>query len=343
MKPHFLLQWHITTDCDQRCRHCYVFNSPASAKEIQNSKNVTFTFLKTIADNFIASCDRLDVLPLISLGGGDPLLSPHFWKLLRYLHSKRVETAIMGNPFHISDVVAKKLRSFGIYSFQLSLDGLEKTHDSFRKNGSFKATFEAAKILMKHGIKVNIMSTVSKTNAPEIPELTRLIVEAKINSTSFARHCPTSSSDKTLMFKPLEYRAFLKKMFRVYFYELYNKRTNFFLKDHLWKLLLNEMGLFTPRFDDGCGVGTLHLMAVLADGTVYACRRFNSPIGKVPNQKFDDIFFSQSMAKYRTPRNYIQCSACELFNYCRGCRAVAACMTGSWQSPDPQCWRFINK
>ena len=26
MKPYFSFQWHITDDCDQRCKHCYIFS-----------------------------------------------------------------------------------------------------------------------------------------------------------------------------------------------------------------------------------------------------------------------------------------------------------------------------
>lgn len=30
VKPYFSFQWHITDDCDQRCKHCYIF---AESKE----------------------------------------------------------------------------------------------------------------------------------------------------------------------------------------------------------------------------------------------------------------------------------------------------------------------
>ena len=26
MKPYFSFQWHITDECDQRCKHCYIFS-----------------------------------------------------------------------------------------------------------------------------------------------------------------------------------------------------------------------------------------------------------------------------------------------------------------------------
>ncbi len=32
MKPYFSFQWHITDECDQRCRHCYIFSGDPCRK-----------------------------------------------------------------------------------------------------------------------------------------------------------------------------------------------------------------------------------------------------------------------------------------------------------------------
>ena len=341
-KPFFSVQWHITALCDQRCKHCYLFNSPDAEKEIIGSKTIDFAVLTAIADNIKFSCERLDVIPRIFMTGGDPILSPYFWDLSEYLKSIGIRFGIMGNPFHITDEVASRLHSLGVLDYQLSLDGLETMHDSFRKRGSFRATLTAADILKRNGIEVGIMSTISKINATDIPSLTRLAVDRGVASCTFARYCPNSSDDFDLMFQPLEYRAFLEGMWEVYD-ALHDKGTRFPLKDHLWYLLLMEKRLFSPESTNGvvvagCGMGVSHL-TVLADGSVYACRRFPSPIGKVPGQSFDELFLGETMKRYRVPENYSRCCQCELFTYCRGCSAVSHCMTGSWKSADPQCWK----
>lgn len=341
-KPTLALQWHITAECDQRCKHCYLFNSPDAKIEIQGSKRMSFDVLQAIADNFLSSCQRMDVIPRVFLTGGDPILSPFFWDLLDYLKSADVRVSLMGNPYHITDRTAQKMYDSGVLDYQMSLDGLEATHDAFRKAGSFKATFETAGILKRQGIAVVIMTTVSKQNAQDIPALTRRIVEAGIPSATFARYCPNSGDELQMMFQPLEYRAFLEEMWVVYD-ELSDRGTRFSLKDHLWNLFLMEKGWFQPEDTGGivvagCGMAVSH-MTVLADGTVYACRRFKSPIGKAPEQPFDELFFSQSMEQFRVPAHYEKCGQCELYAYCRGCSAVSHCVTGSWRSADPQCWK----
>ena len=32
MKQYFSFQWHITDDCDQRCKHCYIFSEDTCKK-----------------------------------------------------------------------------------------------------------------------------------------------------------------------------------------------------------------------------------------------------------------------------------------------------------------------
>lgn len=140
----------------------------------------------------------------------------------------------------------------------------------------------------------------------------------------------------------MEYRQFLNIMWGV-FKQFDGSGVDFVLKDHLWNLFLKEIGEFLPKdtggiIVDGCGIGISHL-TVLADGTVYACRRFQSPVGKVPEQSLYDIFLGQQMEEYRNVDSLEKCRTCDLLAYCRGCVAVAHSVSGNWKAADPQCWK----
>ena len=240
--------------------------------------------------------------------------------------------------------VVKRLEDLGCINFQMSLDGLRETHDYIRKPGSFDATLDALKYFEGSKIKTAIMTTVSKTNIEEIPELVDIVVKHKVSNFGFARYCP-NPEDFDLMVSPEEYREFLDKMWEKY---MQNQEcdTRFALKDHLWKLYLYEKGLFNPdEIDnpnnlilDGCHCGITHI-TTLADGTVYACRRSETPVGKVPDESFYDIFTGEEMEKYRQYDKFEHCSKCEIKNFCRGCPSVAKCLTGDFYSKDPQCWK----
>lgn len=183
-----------------------------------------------------------------------------------------------------------------------------------------------------------------ETKPNEIPELLDIVVKHKVSNFGFARYCP-NPEDFDLMASPEEYRTFLDKMWEKY---MQNQEcdTRFALKDHLWKLYLYEKGLFNPdEIDnpndlilDGCHCGITHI-TTLADGTVYACRRSETPVGKVPEQSFYDIFNGEEMDKYRQYEKFKHCSKCEIKNFCRGCPSVAKCLTGNFYSKDSQCWK----
>ena len=336
----FSMQWHITDRCDQRCKHCYIYEG----KDKKCGLELDLDTLKAILEDFLQTCDKLERDPFLVITGGDPLLYKRIWDFLEILKEKEVHFGLLGNPFHLDYDVVKRLEDLGCINFQMSLDGLRKTHDYIRKPGSFDATLDALKYFEGSKIKTAIMTTVSKTNIAEIPELVDIVVEYKVSNFGFARYCP-NPEDFDLLVAPEEYRDFLDKMWEKY---MQNQEcdTRFALKDHLWKLYLYEKGLFNPEevnnpdnlVLDGCHCGITHI-TTLADGTVYACRRSETPVGKVPEQSFYDIFTGEEMDKYRQYDKFEHCSKCEIKNFCRGCPSVAKCLTGDFYSKDPQCWK----
>ena len=339
-KIKFGLQWHITDKCDQRCKHCYIYEG----KDKKCSLELNLKTLNEILENFIDCCERLDCEPALSITGGDPLLYNEIWEFLDIINHKGISFHILGNPFHLDKDVVRRLESLGCTGYQMSLDGLEKTHDEIRKPGSFKETLKAFELFKNTSINTAIMTTVSKKNIDEIPDLVDIAIKYQVNHFGFARDCP-NPNDFDLMPSAEEYRNFLDKMWQKYI-SVDQNTTLFMLKDHLWKLYLYEKGLFNPNdfknpenlILDGCHCGISH-MTITANGTVYACRRSETPIGKVPEESLYDIFVGEKMEQYRKYENFEHCSKCELKNFCRGCPSVAKCMTGNFYAKDPQCWK----
>ncbi len=335
---YFSLQWHITNSCDQRCKHCYIFNGSEEFNFIETPLET----LLLILDDFLDSCKKMNKRPYLAITGGDPLLYPHIWEFLQAVAERKCEFSMMGNPFHVSLDIAKRLYELGLDIYQMSIDGFEKTHDYFRKPGSFNATIDAIKVLKKAKIHPTLMMTVSKKNMGEIPSLIEWLAEnTAVDMISFARYCPTHKDTDSMMSSD-EYKCFLEKVWNVYSKYKNSKRPVLTFKDHLWKPFLYEKGLFSidetnELIMDGCHCGTSGL-CVLADGTVYACRRMYSPIGKVPQRSIYDIFLSKELEHYRNWGQIEKCKDCKLLNYCRGCRAVAYGATGDFLATDPQCW-----
>ena len=340
-KRPFGIQWHITDQCDQRCKHCYIYG--AKGGEGLTPGELSFQEMIVVLNNYMGFCNEHNLQPSISLTGGDPLLSPSFWKLAKEIHLRDINVSILGNPFHLNGEICERLYDVGCRSYQMSLDGLETTHDSLRKPGSFKDTLRAIDLLKKSGIRVDIMSTVSKLNSADLPELAQLCVTIGVNVFTFARYVPTHD-DLEYQFTPEEYKSFLTQMWDI-LSENANETTIFPLKDHLWNLFLYEKGMLNISDDDmiieGCSCAIQHI-PILPDGTIYACRRFKSPIGNAFKASFTDIFFGQQAEVYRQYDQFETCSKCELLKYCRGCPAVSYGTSGNFYAKDPQCWKSFQ-
>lgn len=341
---YFAFQWHITDECDQRCKHCYIF-----AEGHPNLIQMPWERMVAVLANMEDMARRMKRLPYLYITGGDPILHHRFWDLLELVHSKDIPFTIMGNPFHLSDEVCQRLKALGCRKYQLSIDGLRETHDYFRKPGSFDTTLQKIATIRNAGMHCAIMTTVSGINIHEVPQIIDLVVEHEADIFAFGRYCPTSQ-DKVeheqgrakWHIEPQDYRQLLDVCWQRF--EKYKDRNTYFnLKDHLWTLFLYEKGLFKiPQGLDektiygGCNCGNCHF-TVSAEGRLMACRRFESYVGTVEESMYE-VFHGTQLEAYRQHEKFEKCAKCELLRFCRGCPAVAYGYTHDFYAADPQCW-----
>ncbi len=337
---YFAFQWHITDSCDQRCEHCYIFSEGHS-----RIMEMTLDKATLVIRQCIDMCRKMDRLPYFYITGGDPILHKKFWSILSLLKDRDIPFTILGNPFHITDEVCRRLKSAGCQKYQLSIDGMRETHDSIRKPGSFDATIEKIEILKRNGIRTAVMTTVSGTNIDEIPDIIDLVVSKHVDVFAFGRYCPTSH-EKSTHISPSEYKDFLERIWEI-FIQYKDSGTIFNLKDHLWTLFLYEKGLFKipensdgNAIYDGCHCGDCHF-TIQPNGNVMACRRFDSVVGNLFHKPLYELWTGDEMNYYREYDKFEKCKKCELLRFCRGCPAVAFGYHGSFYSPDPQCWKEI--
>ena len=338
---YFAFQWHITDWCDQRCKHCYIFSENEDKCLLDMPYRKMMKVIKSCED----MCEKINRLPYFYITGGDPILHKDFWRLLEVLKEKNIPFTILGNPFHLTDEICKKLKEYGCEKYQMSIDGLRETHNYIRKKGSFDETLEKIKCINKAGITSVIMTTVSGTNINEIPKIIDIVVENNVDVFAFARYCPTSE-EKDVGIAPLEYRELLDKCYKK-FGEYKDSKTYFNMKDHLWNLYLYEEGIFKidetldkSLIYDGCHCGSSHF-TILPNGDLYACRRMESKVGNIFEKEIYDVWTSKEMNEYRKYNDFEKCSKCELHRFCRGCPAVTYGLTHNMYAPDPQCWKEI--
>lgn len=366
MAQYFAFQWHITDECDQRCKHCYIF-----AEGHPDLVTMNWEQMRSVFFNALEFCERFGRLPYFYITGGDPILHPHFWDLLSLMKEHEIPFTLMGNPFHLTAENLRRMRGLGCDKYQMSIDGTEQTHDWFRKAGSFKTTLEKIRLINEAGITSVIMTTVSGTNIAEIPAVIDAVVAAQAQVYAFARYVPTSdgkgNEQSDWYIAPERYRDFLAQIDRIYTdYESKGCKTYFNRKDHLWTLFDYEQGRFVLPEEErlaassaqaelvvnderkliihaGCNCGNCHI-TILPTGDIYACRRVaSSKVGNAFRDRLSEVWTGAKMEGFREYGKFSKCAKCELLPYCRGCPAVAAGSNGGdFYAADPQCWKVVG-
>jgi len=91
MPGSFGLQWHITNRCDQKCKHCYIFNSGQNVR----LNDFKIDDVDEVITKFINFCHNNDKRPSISITGGDPILHPNFWEIIEKVYKSNISFEVL--------------------------------------------------------------------------------------------------------------------------------------------------------------------------------------------------------------------------------------------------------
>jgi len=310
--------------------------------ENQLKNPLSYEEITKIIDKYVEFTDKWNLGRSISFTGGDPLLREDFFDILRYCKGRSITIGILGNPFHITERTASKLERLGVSSYQLSIDGMEKIHDELRSKGSFKDTLRSLEILNKTNIKTHIMFTISKKNRNDLFDIIDFVAKNNIDVFAFTRLIPIGSGKSFLndLFSAEEYRDLLLRVFDKYrIYKERGYKTYFARKScDPWVFLERDLGLLKTSdlekkkdmFLSRCPIEK-HI-AILADGTVLACRKLPIKIGKFPEQSFEEIMSSEEF------NNILKNRCINSKSVPRGCAAMSYATTGDIRNPDINCW-----
>ena len=123
MVKKFVLQWHLSENCNLKCLHCYQENH----KPIQ----LSYEQLEKIYKQYKNLLKKLKMKGHINITGGEPLCNPHLFKILDLIKKdeKLISFSILTNGTLITENIAKKIKSYNPYYVQVSLEGGQKTND----------------------------------------------------------------------------------------------------------------------------------------------------------------------------------------------------------------------
>jgi len=319
----FTLQWHLTQACDLNCKHCY-----------DRSQRQAFPFERALSlmqelRNF---CWSRYVLPQVSFSGGNPLLYPHFFEIYQAAADQGLMTAILGNAAERDQIERIMAIQRPVY-YQVSLEGLEEHNDQIRGEGNFRRTIDFLQLLTDMGVPNMVMLTLTRANLNQVLPLAK-VLEGITGGLTFNRLALFGEGAQLALPTKEEYRTFLEQ-----YLAALPSHPVLALKDSLLNILLEEKDkeLFGGCAGFGCGAA-FNFLAVLSDGEVHACRKFPSPVGNILTHSLEEVYCSETAARYRDGST--ACSSCALKPACGGCLAVSASFgLDPLTSKDPYCFR----
>ncbi len=158
--------WNLIRRCNLTCKHCYSISADKDFAGELSTREV-FTVMDDLKDFGV---------PVLILSGGEPLLRPDLPAIARRARDKGFFIALSTNGTLIDTDMADTIADTGYDYVGISLDGMQATHDRFRrKAGAFDAALNGIRLCVARGVKVGLRFTLTQDNAAELPQLLELM------------------------------------------------------------------------------------------------------------------------------------------------------------------------
>jgi radical SAM family uncharacterized protein len=164
----------LTYNCNLRCKMCPFWKRSNQESSTEQEKQI----LRQIYNSGICS---------VAFEGGEPLLRKDLAEILAYSRSLPLHTSLITNGTLLEsriDEIAKYING----ALYVSLDGLEKTHDTIRGvNGCFNKALRGITASIGR-VQVIINTTIMADNIHEIEDLVKLAKELDIKISLAVAH-----------------------------------------------------------------------------------------------------------------------------------------------------------
>ena len=304
MNNEFILQFHISDQCNLRCKHCY--------QENYNSKQLKYEEIIKILDQYKEFLIEKNIKGHINLTGGEPLSNPNFFEILNYIDNNKeyYSFAILTNGTLITDKIAEKISKYKPQYVQISIDGDKKTHEKIRGKGTLEKAIQGVQNLNKYGVYTSISFTAHKKNYKTFKKVVSIAKKAKANKVWTDRLIPIGGAKELvkISLNQKENKKFFKTVYKLM---IKTKETQVTMSRALQFLQTGEIPY-------KCTAGT-KLLTVMENGDLVPCRRMPIVLGNVLKENLLEIYKKSNVIK-QLEREEIpkECIKCEHSEKCRG-------------------------
>ena len=167
------LIWIFTARCNLACKHCYVVPRMSSVRELPLHEKL----------ELIDQAHELGI-EYIGFSGGEPLIHPHFFKLVERCYEYGVETSVVTNGIALSEEVARRLARLEVY-VNVSLDGPDReSHEGLRGPGTWERVLEGIEALKTAGAEFSTVLAIYPGNYSKAGDYVRFVRELGLDRAS---------------------------------------------------------------------------------------------------------------------------------------------------------------
>ena len=170
-KPIFVC-WETTKSCLLSCRHCRASAIRGSLPgELDHAAGVR------LIDQLL---EFGDPYPALLLTGGDPLMRPDVFDLIRHATHRGIYTAVAASVTPLLNrEKLEVMRELGVEIISVSLDGASaEVHDRIRDiPGTWLATLQAIEMAKSCGMRLQVNTTVMRSNLRHLADIFHLARE----------------------------------------------------------------------------------------------------------------------------------------------------------------------
>jgi radical SAM protein with 4Fe4S-binding SPASM domain len=256
---------------------------------------------------------------MLAVTGGEPLLRKDLLEVMAHARQKGLTTGIATNGFLVDEEMARKIHQAGIQSVQVSLDGLEETHNGIRHNAkSFQRAIAAIGFLIQHGVPlVSVATTVGPHNFHDLVKLGKVLRSIGVKAWRLTVVMPIGRARDTSLLLNSE------QLDALFAFVQYSNRPNFttYIGENLpflgaWERRIRKEPLICPIGFTACCIGV--------DGHVRGCpEQPDTPAnreGSLLETPLTEIW-QRGFARYRSREIMTidpRCAACDSQSPCYG-------------------------
>ena len=307
--PH--LRWlffEITDRCNLNCMHCG--SNCSSEGSCLTIDDITSALRSVMQDK-----------PMICLTGGEPMLHPDFFEIANCVSSMGFFWGMTTNATLIDDAAAQNLKQSGLSTVSVSLDGMEHSHDSFRRQkGAWRRAIRGLQALQNAGFEPQVTTVLHRENFHELEPLYAFLCGMgitswrPINIEPIGRACESSD----LLLKPDQFSHLISFIRDKRFDQNCKMEVTFGCSHYLG--IQYERMVRDHYFMCGAGILTA---SIRSNGDICACLDIaNKPElvqGNIRSDDFMDVWLNRFEA-FRRDRtaDCSQCIECPDRNLCGG-------------------------